>query len=123
MVRIHATVRERVLRRCVVSRSLVGPKCQPNWHDTKGNQVNIPEPRRYATRRRQAGLVTHLDKPSTALAVSNTRILLSTVKVRRRRKVEWRVVGHPFGPFLVTLKSKSGRILRVRTQIRHRFPS
>lgn len=88
MVRIHATERERVLRRCVVSRSLVGPKCHRNSTFTKGNQVNIPEPRKYVSRQRKVGLVIHLDRPSTALAVFNTQILLSTVMVRCRRRME-----------------------------------
>jgi hypothetical protein len=88
MVRIHVTERERVLRQCVVSRSLVDPKWRRNSSVTKGNQVNIPEPRKYDSRQRKAGLVTHLDKPSAALAASNTIRVLSTVTVRSRRKVE-----------------------------------
>jgi hypothetical protein len=88
MVRIHVTERERVLRRCVISRSLVGPKWRRNSSVTKGNQVNIPEPRKYDSRQRKAELVTHLDKPCTALAVFNTISVLSTVIVRSRQKVE-----------------------------------
>lgn len=88
MVRIHATERERVLRRCVISRSLVDPKWHRNSSVTKGNQVNIPEPRKYDSRQRKAALVTHLDEPSTAVAVFNIISVLSTVIVRSRRKVE-----------------------------------
>jgi hypothetical protein len=88
MVRIHATERERVLRRCVISRSLVGPKWRRNSSVTKGNQVNIPEPRKYDPRQRKAALVTHLDEPYTAVAVFNIISVLSTVIVRSRRKME-----------------------------------
>ncbi len=88
MVRIHVTERERVLRRCVISRSLVDPKWRRNSSVTKGNQVNIPEPRKYDLRQRKAKFVTHSDKPSTAVAVFNTISLPSTVIVRSRRKVE-----------------------------------
>ncbi len=88
MVRIHVTERERVLRRCVISRSLVDPKWRRNSSVTKGNQVNIPEPRKYDLRQRKAKFVTHSDEPSTAVAVFNTISLPSTVIVRSRRKVE-----------------------------------
>jgi len=33
------------------SRGLVDPKGYPNWSNSKGNQVNIPEPKEYVRQR------------------------------------------------------------------------
>jgi len=124
-VRIPAAGKGQGSPATVVGRGLAGPNRGRNSDSGKGKRVNIPVPRGYASRQREARPPTPRGRRTGGPHAGATRLTARrpgrAVMARTGRRGEWGAYG-PFRRSPGPMKRGPGRIPRARTENRHRCP-